>query len=261
MESIFRKISRYFQSFWILGILDPQKGLWTLEPQESNIAYLRAQNARGRHIFMKPLRLEHYLLADDITGEMLRRHHQLPDGRWKPARMVVETSTKNFQVWIHSDRPLTLDEKSLWLQKLGSDPAAHPHNRWGRCPGFRNNKDKYRSPAGLYPLARLIWVDWNAKAHIPAIDSPTQSNISHPPQRASVCRKASPSRNHFLRDDESSTDFAYALSLARSGCSDDGIRERILSERTNWDNHSGQTRILRYLERTIRKARSLVEST
>jgi len=54
--------------------------------------------------------------------------------------MVVETSSGNYQVWIHSDRPLSLDEKRYWLKRLHNDPGADRNNRWGRYPGFRNRK-------------------------------------------------------------------------------------------------------------------------
>lgn len=262
MNTVFQKLARYFQDLWQLGVLDPKRGLWTVETSPEKIPYLKAQNARGCHIFIKPLRLDHYLLADDISKETLSRHHRLPNGQWKPARLVVQTSPENFQVWIHSQRPLSSDEKAIWLKKLRSDPAAHPENRWGRCPGFRNTKEKYRSHSGLYPLARLIWIDWTARAHIPILDIPKpEPPISHPSQRGPVCRLAPLARAHFLRGDDSATDFAYALSLARRGFSDEQIRERILSERTTWTNHHGQSRISPYLDRTIRRARQVVETT
>lgn len=263
MDIIFQKLARYFQNLWQIGALDPQKGLWTVEPSPGKIPYLRAQNARLCHIFIKPLRLAHYLLADDLTPETLLLHHRLPDGRWKPARLVVETSPGNFQVWIHSKRPLSLEEKKIWLQRLKSDPAAHPENRWGRSPGFRNVKEKYRSPSGHYPLSKLIWVDWASQVHIPTLaDQPLEpARVSHPPRRGAVCRPDRLSRHHFQRPDESATDFAYAIALARRGLPDHQIRARILDERASWKNHRGPRRIDRYLDRTIRRARQIVENS
>ncbi|NTW36649.1 MAG: hypothetical protein HGB17_11060 [Syntrophobacteraceae bacterium] len=261
METIFQKLARYFANLWNLGVLDPQKGLRTVHPSLEKIPYLKARNARGCHIFMKPLRLAHYLLADDLSLETVLRQHRLPDGRWKPARMVVETSPGNFQVWIHSRRPLSTEEKRIWLQKMHSDPAAHPENRWGRAPGFRNTKVKYRSPSGQYPLAKLIWIDWASQADIPLLAHPKSitPNLSHPHRRGLVCRQSLLSRTRYLRGNESATDFTYAIALARRGFSDQQIRERILSERTIWTNHQGESRINRYLDRTIRRARSVVE--
>jgi hypothetical protein len=263
MEIIFQKLARYFDNLWHLGILDPRKGLWTVHPSPERIPYLKALNARGCHIFMKPERLEYYLLADDLSPDTLARQHHFPDGRWKPGRMVVETSPENFQVWIHSNRPLDSLEKRFWLQKMHSDPAAHPENRWGRAPGFRNTKEKYRSPDGRYPLAKLIWIDWASRADIPALTprTPLLPAVSHPHPRGLVCRQPLPSRRHYLRGNESATDFAYAIALARRGASDQQIRQRIRSERTIWTNHQGETRFNRYLDRTIRRARAVVQST
>lgn len=69
------------------------------------------------------------------------------------------------------------------------------------------------------------------------------------------------SRAHFQRPDESATDFAYAIALARTGLPDHQIRARILDERSSWNNHRGQRRIDRYLERTITRARQIVQSS
>lgn len=263
MEKLFQKIARYFLNLWQIAVLHPQKGLWTIEPSLDKIPYLKAQNAHGCHILIKPLCLPHYLLADDISRETLTRHHRLPDGQWKPARMIVETSPENFQVWVHSKKALALDEKKIWLKTMRSDPAAHPENRWGRCPGFRNTKEIHRSPTGRFPLAKLIWVDWTSQAEIPSLDPVKYKppDLSHPSRRGLVCPMPALCREHFQRADDSATDFAYAISLARKGFSDHQIRDRILSERTNWSNHKGEKRLQHYLDRTIQRARQIVNTT
>jgi hypothetical protein len=178
--------------------------------------------------------------------------------------MVIETSPQNYQVWIHNQGPLPLMEKRYWLERLGSDPGADPNNRWGRCPGFRNRKDKHRDESGQYPLSRLIWVDWEKQVQIPRVAVQLSANrkkpFSHQPRRWGVCRnKREIRRSDFDRGNESSTDFAYALALARRDHPEEEIRSRILSERTSWENHQGAGRIDRYLERTIRRAKSIVD--
>lgn len=264
MKTILTKLNRFFQGQWRLAVLHPEKGLWPVAPLLDTMAYLKAQNANGCHILMQPVEPSRYLLADDLSWDTIRRHHRSPDGAWKPGRMVVETSPGNFQVWIHSLRSLTLPEKSFWLKKLRSDPAAHPHNRWGRCPGFRNRKDKYRAPQGEYPLARLIWVDWIRRANIPALPQtipPPQKPLSLPSPRGAVCHHKAIARRDYLRPNESQTDFAYALALLRRGYSDLQIRERLLNERTSWENHHGERKRNLYLERTIRRAKEIIENT
>jgi len=124
-----------------MAVLDMVAGKrWAIASTSRNIPYLKAENVRDRHILLQQVEQDTYLMADDITPELLQRHHKLPNGTWKPGRMVVETSPGNFQVWIHAHRPLSLEEKRYWLKILKSDPGAGPCNRWGRCPGFRNRK-------------------------------------------------------------------------------------------------------------------------
>ena len=263
MEKIFQKLDRYFCSGWRVVVLDMLKGRWIVESAPSKIGYLRAENAGGRHILIQPEDPSCFILADDLNQSLILSHHRLPDETWKPGRMVVETSPRNFQVWIRSQRPLSLDEKRYWLARLGSDPAADPNNRWGRRTGFRNRKDKHRNDKGEYPLSRLIWIDWARKAEIPPIASPKaalpSSPLSHQPMEGGVCHNPEPIyRFRYERGNESTTDFSYALALMRRGYTDDQVRSRILSERTRWDNHRGQRKTGAYLDRTIRRARAII---
>ncbi len=187
-------------------------------------------------------------MADDLNRSLVNCHHRFSDGEWKPGRMV-ETSPENYQVWIHSSRALPIHEKRHWLKKLHSDPGADPNHRWGRCPGFRNRKEKYRDADGNYPLSRLIWVDWKRLAEIP-------NPFSHLP-KGEVCQNDCLSRMDYQRPDESATDFAYALALFRRGFTESEIRTRILAERTDWCHHRGRIRMEDYLDRTLKRAQSL----
>ncbi len=264
MRKIFVKLADYFGSAWRLGVLDMNKGRWIIDPAPSRIGYLKAENANGRHILMQPVDESRYLLADDLCWERICRQHRRSDRTWKPGRMVVETSPGNYQIWIRSQRPLSLDEKRYWLKRMDSDPGADPNNRWGRCPGFRNRKEKYRTKCGGYPLARLIWIDWNLEAQIPemAFESPgPDESFSHQPPRGYVCHKRDICRSDYEQAGQSETDFSYALALARREYGENEIRSRILSERTNWDNHRGDRGIDLYLDRTIRRAKQIIGKT
>ena len=260
-----------------------------IKPKALNIPYLKAENAKGRHVLLQPEPVieSYYLLVDDLTWPQILSHHHYPNGGWKQGRMVVETSPENYQVWIHASRRLSLIEKRYWLKRLCSDPGADPNNRWGRCPGFRNRKDKYHNPTGGYPLSKLIWIDWKRQAEIPHSDNEISSSFSNreqckkgsrafidpdetssktsipfsPLPQGGVCRAKDFSRTDYARGDESATDFSYAIALARKGFTDNEIRERILSERSIWKNHLGDRRMKHYLNRTITKARSIVEKT
>lgn len=268
MKNILLKISRFFKNHYSFAVLDEIKGRWIVKPESRNIAYLKAENANGRHIIIKPdPQIEpFYMLADDLTNSLITRHHRLPSRVFKHGRMVVETSPGNYQVWIHSDRALTIYEKRYWLKKLHSDPGADPHNRWGRCPGFRNRKNKHRTGAGQYPLAKLIWVDWKHNANIPEIKMSEfvrekEIFLSHQP-RGEVCQRniftRSRSRSHYEKGDDSATDFAYALSLFRQGFSSSEVSQKIVAERHNWKNHATTEKRLKYLNRTLTKACHIV---
>ena len=182
MKRIFEKLDRYFCGKWRLAVLDLSIGRWIVQPKASNIAYLKAQNANRRHILIQPdpTLAPYYLMIDDLPWHLVTRQHQLNRERWKPGRMIVETSRENYQVWVHSFRPLSLEEKRHWLKRLNSDPGTDPNNRWGRCPGFRNRKSKHRDTTGGYPLSKLLWIDWGCQADVPCrlIHSPGKASRS-----------------------------------------------------------------------------------
>jgi hypothetical protein len=255
MELIFDKLNRFFSGKWQIAILDLQAGRWVLRPKTSYIPYLKAENANGRHILIRPPpeKEPYYLLADDLTWRLIRGHHKYPDGTWRHGRMVVETSPANYQ--------------------------ADPRHRWGRCPGFRNRKEKHRDCQGGYPLSRLIWIDWKRNADIPPSNNTTPDNVSafSPKPLGGVCHNKNISRKDYERRNESATDFSYAMALMRRRFTDEEIRkclisERrdftdeeirkcLISERRDWKNHQGEKRMNAYLERTIAKARVIVQNS
>lgn len=260
MKRILDKLDRYFHE-WQFSVLDMKQGRWQVPAREGNILYLKAMNAKGYHILMKPddAMEKRFMLCDDITGSLIEKDHR-KNGTWKPGRLVVETSPESYQIWIHSSRDLDDEEKRYWLNKLGSDPGCSPRHRWGRAPGFRNTKPKHRTDSG-YPLARLVWIDYRSECNVSRLP-PIQGKASSFPSHACVCARSFPAidirRDDYQKQDESATDFAYALALLRRGLSPDGVYERILSERKDWQHHQGETRIRYYIERTIRTANNLI---
>ena len=264
MEKLFEKLRRFFHDGFHLAVLDLEAGArWIIASKPSNIPYLKAENAQGRHILIQPRSQACYLLVDDVSPDTLLLHHKLSNGAWKPGRMVVETSPDNYQVWIHAHRALPLDEKRYWLKRLKSDPGADPSNRWGRSPGFRNRKKKHRDAFGKYPLAKLIWIDWKRNAHIPKTTQPLpiRTYLSPQPLEGGVCHAINIFRHQYERGNESATDFAYAMALIRRGGDDNYVRRCLLMERTDWSHHDGPKRKDAYLKRSIQRARCVVEST
>jgi len=262
MKRIFTKLNNYFRSRWHLAVLDLDIGRWVVKPKTSNIPYLKAENANGRHILLQPHaeNAPNFLLIDDLNIELVHQHHKYDSGNWKSGRLIIETSCGNYQVWIHASRQLPLEEKRYWLKRLRSDPGADPNNRWGRCPGFRNRKEKHRNHAGGYPLARLHWIDWVNQAQISPVPDNTwlPEYISHQSPGGGVCQLQL-YRSNYERGDESATDFAYALALLRRGHNPQFVRQCLKKERSNWKNHAGRNRIEKYLDRTIDKASKVIK--
>ena len=54
MKLIFEKLNRYFYRKWHLAVLNMDEGLWVIKPKALNIPYLKAENAKGRHILLQP---------------------------------------------------------------------------------------------------------------------------------------------------------------------------------------------------------------
>jgi hypothetical protein len=258
MDKIIIKLDRYFERNWSVGVLDTTKGCWKLKPEHAWPPYLRAQNAQHRHILIKPEPPieSRCLMIDDIGWSTICNQHHDQHGHWLPGRLVVETSPNNFQVWVRMARPCTDSEKRLWLKHFESDPGADPSHRWGRCPGFRNTKTKHRTQLG-YPLAKLVWIDWRYDAVLPVLENlfhSTQGELCQFfPEKQPICRQ------DYSRSDPSATDFAYVLALIRHDMSDDEIRCRIRAERQDWSHHQSEKQQCDYLDRTIRKARELLD--
>ena len=76
-----------------------------------------------------------------------------------------------------------------------------------------------------------------------------------------MCRLENISRSSYDRNDESATDFAYAMALFRRGMHENDVRCMLLEHRNDWKNHSRPRQKEAYLNRTLYKARKLVESS
>lgn len=271
MSLVISKLDKYFEDFemgvYKEAIGEKDGAVWKVEPNDGTINYLKAMNAQGKHIFVRPAfeKEDHFMLHDDLDTKGLDCHHK-QTGKWKPGRLVVETSPGNYQVWVKSDKPLTVEEKKHWLDKMDSDPGASPLHRWGRCPGFRNRKKKYETEKG-YPLSKLVWIDWKDQACVPKIELPSeeikiQKKITKTHSTATGRYKSDHiSRSDYEKGDNSRTDFSYAMALLRRGFSKGEVEQRIRNERTDWKNHQGEKRMQQYLDRTIENAEQQVLKT
>ncbi|BBO86753.1 hypothetical protein DSCO28_73190 (plasmid) [Desulfosarcina ovata subsp. sediminis] len=282
MVQVIEKLKRYFgdHEFGIFKEAENGKdgAVWAVAAEPKNVNYLKAMNAQGKHIFIRPSfeKESHFMMHDDLDRAGLAKYHQDANGKWKPGRLVVESSPGNYQVWIKTDRPLSVEEKKYWLDKMKSDPGASPLHRWGRAPGFRNRKKKYKTEKG-FPLARFEWIDWKNQAKIPKVEfkkepdpskslSPSQQRHSQRVSRST--NQELPYRSKYYKGVdakgkvmESEQDFAYMLALIRRGVPEDEVKRRVLDERADWSNHEGPRRKDHYLTTTYNAAKAIVEAS
>jgi hypothetical protein len=121
----------------------------------SRLPLLRAYNARGAHIYIRPAGEHRFTVLDDLNQNGVDR---LTGDGYEPCA-VVETSLGNFQAWLKHDdvypAPLSTFVAQNLAKRYFADPSAADWRRFGRLPGFTNCKPKYRKSNGLYPYVLL----------------------------------------------------------------------------------------------------------
>jgi len=121
----------------------------------SRLTLLKAHNARGAHIYVRPAGEHRFTVLDDLNHDGV---DQLTADGYEPCA-VVETSLGNFQAWLKHDdvypAPLSTFVAQTLAKRNQADPSAADWRRFGRLPGFTNCKPKYRKSNGLYPYVLL----------------------------------------------------------------------------------------------------------
>jgi len=122
----------------------------------ARFAWLRQENARRAHIFVRPHGLSRLTLVDDLNSSAL---NSMKRAGFAPT-VVVETSPGNFQVWlkhahVFSNRQSgTLAARELAARFRG-DQSSADWRHFGRLAGFINQKPNRRLPNGLQPVVLL----------------------------------------------------------------------------------------------------------
>lgn len=145
-----------------VGIRDAKTGKmlnreWEWDALKRGIPWLKRMNAQGNHIYIRPAGDQHSLvLVDDLTADGVEKMRA--DGL-EPAA-VIETSPKNFQVWLKlSESPLPEETRAAAARFLandyGGDPSSADGKHYGRLAGFTNQKPQHaRGRWQPYVLAR-----------------------------------------------------------------------------------------------------------
>src|SRR6516165_4394248 len=89
---------------------------------ENAIKWLRHENAKGAHIYIRPAGLHALSLVDDLGADAIDR---MKVEGFEPA-VIVETSPNNFQAWLNHGQVLeaatsTRAAKAL-VERFGGDP-------------------------------------------------------------------------------------------------------------------------------------------
>jgi RepB DNA-primase from phage plasmid len=131
-----------------------REGQSAIEIEEA-IEWLRHENGKGAHIYVRPTGTHSLSLIDDLTADAIERMRA--DG-FEPA-VVVETSPSNFQAWLNHGQVLeatmsTRAAKHL-AERFGGDPSSADWRHFGRLAGFTNPKRERQLPSGMRPFARL----------------------------------------------------------------------------------------------------------
>ena len=122
----------------------------------ARFAWLRRENARGAHIFVRPHGLSRLTLVDDLSSSAL---NSMKRAGFAPT-LVVETSPRNFQAWLKHARVFSNRESSTaaareLAARFQGDPSSADWRHFGRLAGFINQKPNRRLPNGLQPVVRL----------------------------------------------------------------------------------------------------------
>jgi hypothetical protein len=131
-----------------------REGQGAIEIEEA-IRWLRHENAKGAHIYVRPAGLHALSLIDDLSAEAIER---MKAEGFEPA-VVVETSPNNFQAWLNHGQVLeaatsTRAAKAL-VERFGGDPSSADWRHFGRLAGFTNPKRERQLQSGMRPFARL----------------------------------------------------------------------------------------------------------
>jgi RepB DNA-primase from phage plasmid len=227
-----------------------------------SIPWLRAKNAEGAAIYVRPKWEHAYSLVDDLNAEGVARMHK---EQFTPA-IVVETSPANFQAWVNHGQVLdkrtsTAAAREL-AQRFGGDPGAADWRHFGRLAGFTNRKAAYLQANGLYPFVTVA-------EHCPGV----YPVAAHFLQTVQVAPKSSVAEfNHhgisnggplrsikaFRADprysgDGNRIDLAFAVHALAHGSSVDSVRAALQSR--DLAKKGSEARQSAYIDRTISKAR------
>jgi len=238
---------------------------WTQQQIVAAVLWLKHENARGAHIFVRP-HGEHALsLLDDLTSEAIT---SMEASGFEPA-VLVETSPRNFQAWLNHGRILNRELSTRAAKELaarfGGDPSSADWRHFGRLAGFTNQKPHRRLDNGFSPFVRLKkstgliyrsageFVNAIAESASEIHDECRQDSHRAITGRSNVRPLADFHADPRYGGDLHRADMAWALHAASRGLSEEEIETEILHAR-DLSKKGGLRRQMEYARRTAAKA-------
>jgi hypothetical protein len=234
---------------------------------EGAIKWLRHENAKGAHIYVRPAGTHRLSLIDDLSAEAIER---MKAEGFEPA-VVVETSPNNFQAWLNHGQVLdaamsTRAAKAL-VERFGGDSSTADWSHFGRLAGFTNPKRERQLPSGMQPFARLRSatgrVYSRAVEFLAGITKNDQSEAAREEEIRPLRRRGrEPAGVKPLKEFHSDpiyggdlhrADMAWSKHAAGCGLTLEQIRNELFNGR-DLSKKGNRKRQLEYAERTARKA-------
>ncbi len=237
----------------------------TIETEEA-IKWLRHENAKDAHIYIRPAGTHSLSLIDDLAVESIER---MKAEGFEPA-VVVETSPNNFQAWLNHGQVLeaaiSTRAAKVLVERFRGDPSSADWRHFGRLAGFTNPKRERQLPSGQRPFARLR----SATGRVYSRAAEFLADIKKNEERETV-EVAEPRRRHGRRErvgvkplkefhsdpiyggDLHRADMAWAKHAAGRGLTLEQIKDELLVGR-DLSKKGNRKRQLEYAERTARKA-------
>jgi hypothetical protein len=238
--------------------------IWDQTTLLRSVGWLKRENVEGMNINIRPVG-NHLTLLDDLSAETIAT---MGDQGFGPC-VIIETSPRNFQVWLNHGYQLPLEDAThaapYLAKRFGSDYGAAGRRHFSRLAGFTNRKEKHQKPDGLFPFVRLHYAQdgqYAAAKDFPGLLNEYKKRIAlRAPYRGLTLPRSSGTKHKSVgefRDDRSrypklhNADLAYAVYAISRGVDQQVLRDAIASRDLS---HKGNTRSqLAYIERTIKKA-------
>ena len=145
---------------YAIGVRDPARGMLTRQGSAdeivAGIGWLKAMNAQGNDITVRPVGSSGLVLVGDLSATALTKLNR--DGLTPAA--VAETSAGNYQAWVRvSDGPLLPDIATEAAREVaaryGGDLKSADWRQDGRLAGFTNQQPEHTRADGQQPHVRL----------------------------------------------------------------------------------------------------------